>query len=105
MGAWEAFGVVKEPVRAVGPEGLEPSPRWLRARDAAANTWIPSPFMPPRANEKGQGSGRHLACGGSPARVRVSVPQGIDGQRTGQKAGLLRHVRPVAIPMKGHGRL
>ena len=26
---------------AVGPEGLEPSPRWLRARDAAANTWIP----------------------------------------------------------------
>src|SRR3989442_1954570 len=27
----------------VGPEGLEPSPRWLRARDAAANTWIPFP--------------------------------------------------------------
>ena len=26
---------------AVGPEGLEPSPRWLRARYAAANTWIP----------------------------------------------------------------
>ena len=25
----------------VGPEGLEPSPRWLRARHAAANTWIP----------------------------------------------------------------
>ena len=25
----------------MGPEGLEPSPRWLRARDAAANTWIP----------------------------------------------------------------
>src|SRR5438876_8470958 len=25
----------------VGPEGLEPSPRWLRARYAAANTWIP----------------------------------------------------------------
>ena len=26
---------------AMGPEGLEPSPRWLRARHAAANTWIP----------------------------------------------------------------
>jgi hypothetical protein len=26
----------------VGPEGFEPSPRWLRARHAAANTWIPS---------------------------------------------------------------
>ncbi len=25
----------------MGPEGLEPSPRWLRARDAADNTWIP----------------------------------------------------------------
>ena len=25
----------------MGPEGLEPSPRWLRARYAAANTWIP----------------------------------------------------------------
>src|ERR1700756_4500263 len=25
----------------VGSEGLEPSPRWLRARYAAANTWIP----------------------------------------------------------------
>jgi hypothetical protein len=25
----------------VGPEGLEPSPRWLRARYAADNTWIP----------------------------------------------------------------
>ena len=25
----------------VGPEGLEPSPRWLRARYAAANTWDP----------------------------------------------------------------
>src|SRR5438128_12533882 len=25
----------------VGPEGLEPSPRWLRARHAAVNTWIP----------------------------------------------------------------
>jgi hypothetical protein len=25
----------------LGPEGLEPSPRWLRARYAAANTWIP----------------------------------------------------------------
>ena len=25
----------------VGSEGLEPSPRWLRARHAAANTWIP----------------------------------------------------------------
>jgi len=25
----------------LGPEGFEPSPRWLRARDAAGNTWIP----------------------------------------------------------------
>ena len=27
--------------KQVGPEGLEPSPTWLRARHAAANTWIP----------------------------------------------------------------
>jgi hypothetical protein len=27
--------------RAVGPEGLEPPPTWLRARHAAANTLIP----------------------------------------------------------------
>ena len=25
----------------VGPEGLEPSPAWVRTRDAAANTSIP----------------------------------------------------------------
>jgi hypothetical protein len=30
----------------VGPEGLEPSPRWLRARYAAANTWIPLSIGP-----------------------------------------------------------
>src|SRR5262249_3859818 len=30
---------------SVGPEGLEPSPRWLRARYAAANTWDPSAFQ------------------------------------------------------------
>ena len=28
--------------RTVGPEGLEPSRRWLRARNAAANTLVPS---------------------------------------------------------------
>jgi hypothetical protein len=28
----------------VGPEGLEPSRRWLRARDAAANTLVPGFF-------------------------------------------------------------
>ena len=28
-------------VQSGDPEGLEPSPRWLRARYAAANTWIP----------------------------------------------------------------
>ena len=32
--------ITNEP-RAVGPEGLEPSPTWLRARHAAANTLIP----------------------------------------------------------------
>jgi hypothetical protein len=30
--------------RRVGPEGLEPSPAWLRARCAAANTLVPSCF-------------------------------------------------------------
>ena len=30
----------------MGPEGLEPSPRWLRARHAAANTWIPNEQTP-----------------------------------------------------------
>src|SRR5262249_10090728 len=29
---------------SVGPEGLEPSPTWLRARHAAANTLIPFCF-------------------------------------------------------------
>lgn len=45
----------------MGPEGFEPSPRWLRARDAAANTWIP-------INEKGQASRGHLALSGSTPR-------------------------------------
>ena len=30
------------PICRMGPEGLEPSPAWLRARHAAANTLIPS---------------------------------------------------------------
>ena len=30
--------------QSVEPEGLEPSPAWLRARDAAANTLVPSRF-------------------------------------------------------------
>ena len=29
----------------MGPEGLEPSRRWLRARDAAANTLVPSFYL------------------------------------------------------------
>ena len=32
----------QRPNRSVGPEGLEPSRRWLRARYAAANTLVPS---------------------------------------------------------------
>jgi hypothetical protein len=64
----EAGGLNRSPTSrfiAVGPEGLEPSPRWLRARDAAANTWIPSHYRShsqqgayaPRspAHEKGPG--------------------------------------------------
>lgn len=31
--------------QSVGPEGLEPSPTWLRARHAAANTLIPFRFL------------------------------------------------------------
>jgi hypothetical protein len=44
------------PDQSVGPEGLEPSPRWLRARHATANTWIPCLVGPVLANKKGQGS-------------------------------------------------
>jgi hypothetical protein len=32
-------------IQSVGPEGLEPSPTWLRARHAAANTLIPFRFF------------------------------------------------------------
>ena len=39
----------------VGPEGLEPSPRWLRARYAAANTWIPSRLIGPEGVEPSSG--------------------------------------------------
>jgi hypothetical protein len=42
--------------QSMGPEGLEPSPTWLRARHAAANTLIPVP------NLSGAGRGRTLAC-------------------------------------------
>ena len=35
------FAALPHPDFRVGPEGLEPSPPWLRARHAAANTWIP----------------------------------------------------------------
>ena len=30
---------------SVGPEGLEPSPAWVRTRDAAANTSVPNCFL------------------------------------------------------------
>ena len=53
---------------AMGPEGLEPSPHWLRARDAAANTWIPSAYP----NEKGQAS-----CDAWP-RDRVTKEPGVN---------------------------
>jgi hypothetical protein len=39
MGAKTHYRIVKE--HPVGSEGLEPSPAWLRARHAAANTLIP----------------------------------------------------------------
>lgn len=35
-------------------EQHEPSPRWLRARDAAANTWIPFGSARRRPNKKGR---------------------------------------------------
>ena len=39
---------------SVGPDGLEPSPPWLRARHAAASTLIPSSaFLPSRRSRRG----------------------------------------------------
>jgi hypothetical protein len=64
----------------VGPEGLEPSPAWLRARYAAANTW--DPFLPcPRIAFRGlsrTGESRTLTARiKSPARCHyATVPLG-----------------------------
>ena len=44
MASWEA--AVTSRVQVGRPEGLEPSPRWLRARHATANTWIPIEHTP-----------------------------------------------------------
>ncbi len=54
---------ILHPEPSVGPEGLEPSPPWVRARHAAANTWIPCLVVSLPANKKGQGS-----CDAWPAR-------------------------------------
>ena len=65
-------------IRSVGPEGLEPSPRWLRARDAAANTWIPS--FRPAGRQKKPGVGE------TPGRRRA-LPEGPGVRAAGGSAG------------------
>ena len=40
-------------ITSVGPDGLEPSPAWLRARYAAANTLIPCVLFAPKHNRRG----------------------------------------------------
>ncbi len=47
----------------MGPEGLKPSPRWVKARHAAANTWIPwsSQAILALQTKKARVTG-HLAC-------------------------------------------
>ncbi len=55
----------------VGPEGLEPSPRWLRARYAAANTWIP---FGPEGVEPSSGPYKEPALA---ARLRATGAGGI----------------------------
>ena len=45
---------------SVGPEGLEPSPTWLRARHAAANTLIPSFGCSAFCARTGRGGNRTL---------------------------------------------
>ena len=45
---------------SVGPEGLEPSPTWLRARHAAANTLIPCSCFASRCARNRRGGNRTL---------------------------------------------
>ena len=62
---------------AVGPEGLEPSPRWLRARYAAANTWIPV-SIGPEGVEPSSGPYKEPALAVE-LRARLSVgPEGVE---------------------------
>ncbi len=61
------------PFPQLGPEGLEPSPRWLRARYAAANTWIP---FGPEGVEPSSGPYKE------PALAISYGPSGAGGSRT-----------------------
>jgi hypothetical protein len=78
--AWKADAWAARPraQQSVGPEGLELSPHWLRARDAAANTWIPS-FVPAPPTKKARGRGTP-GLGTFALKDRVSQPQRVNGQ-------------------------
>src|SRR5262249_40119958 len=59
--AWRAGRLPLHHGCTVGPEGLEPSPPWLRARYAAANTWIPCQVPTKKAGLLvAPGLGKHL---------------------------------------------
>ena len=69
----------------VGPEGLEPSPRWLRARYAAANTWIPCRAHRPTGQTRKK-AGRHMTPG-----LKLDRSKGVTNAmdpRTAQVGGL-----------------
>ena len=75
--AWRAGRLPLHHGCTVGPEGLEPSPRWLRARDAAANTWIPS-SIGPEGVEPSSGPYKEPALAVE-LRAKLSVgPEGVE---------------------------
>ena len=55
--------------KTVGPEGLEPSPRWLRARHAAANTWIPRHTVQTVGREALESSSAVLQTAANPSQL------------------------------------
>src|SRR5262245_47420075 len=83
----------------VGPEGLEPSPRWLRARYAAANTWIP---FGPKGVEPSSGPDKEPALAVELRAQERLGPEGVEPTPYRLKGG---YAAITPRPQIGRGRI
>ena len=82
----------------VESEGLEPSPTWLRARNAATCTWIP--FFRFHPKTKGQESDDAWPLESFPPGNQESCPQKIGPRGERRPAGGIRRTRTTHISLE-----